>query len=392
METKNIALLGSASYDNNNRGCQALTLGALNLICKNHHDVDSIIIVTPGDKKTQEHVINVDGKNVKLINQFCNKFDYYNFLPESINYRILKKTKNNFIKSFSNASLIYSINLGDGFTDIYGMKRLLMIFIEAFLVNATKKKIIFLPQTIGPFNTFWGKILSKYILKNTEKVFVRDKKANKYLKSIGVDYKEAFDLSVYMSPEPVDCLIEPNTVGINISGLLHFKTDLKDAEGFENYDLLVVNLIKELIKLNHKILLIPHTYNAENPEYADDLTAIKEIAAQVASESISIIDKNYTAPQLKYVISKCDFFIGSRMHSNFAALSTSTPVVGLGYSYKFQGGFEMFGVPECAISIKNISINDIQKIIQNIMDLLEQKEVIKQNLININNNINVLNI
>ena len=380
MDTKNIILLGAASKENNNRGCQALTTGALNLICKNHHDVDSIIIVTPGNKKTQEDVINIGGKDVKIINQFCNKFDYYNFLLESINYRILKKTKNNFIKSFSNASLIYSINLGDGFTDIYGMKRLLMIFIEAFLVNVTKKKIIFLPQTIGPFNTFWGKILSKYILKNTNKVFVRDKKANKYLESIGVDYEEAFDLSVYMPPEPVDCVIEPNTVGINISGLLHFKTDLKDADGFENYDLLLVNLIKELIKLNYKILLIPHTYNAENPECADDLTAIKEIAAQIGSESISIIDKNYTAPQLKYIISKCDFFIGSRMHSNFAALSTSTPVVGLGYSYKFQGGFEMFGIPECALLVKNIEKNDIPEIISNIINLSSNKDKIKQKL------------
>ena len=141
-----------------------------------------------------------------------------------------------------------------------------------------------------------------------------------------------------------------------------------------------MNLIKELIKLNYKILLIPHTYNAENPECADDLTAIKEIAAQIGSESISIIDKNYTAPQLKYIISKCDFFIGSRMHSNFAALSTSTPVVGLGYSYKFQGGFEMFGIPECALLVKNIEKNDIPEIISNIINLLSNKDKIKQKL------------
>ena len=34
---KKVILLGAASKENNNRGCQALTIGALNLICKNHH-------------------------------------------------------------------------------------------------------------------------------------------------------------------------------------------------------------------------------------------------------------------------------------------------------------------------------------------------------------------
>ena len=68
------------------------------------------------------------------------------------------------------------------------------------------------------------------------------------------------------------------------------------------------------------------------------------------------------------------------MHSNFAALSTSTPVVGLGYSYKFQGGFEMFGIPECALLVKNIEKNDIPEIISNIINLLSNKDKIKQKL------------
>ena len=33
---KKVILLGAVSKENNNRGCQALTIGALNLICKNH--------------------------------------------------------------------------------------------------------------------------------------------------------------------------------------------------------------------------------------------------------------------------------------------------------------------------------------------------------------------
>lgn len=386
MKKKNIILLGAAFFNNNNRGCIALTLGALNLLSQNYPDLESITIINSAKKhSTDKTYIQINDKNIELIIEYCNKYDYYNFITDSIVYMLFNKTKNKFINLFSSSVKIFTINYGDGFTDIYGMKRLLIIFIETFLALVTRKKITLLPQTIGPFKTNLGKLLSKFVLKNSEQIFVRDKKANKYLKSIGVKYNESFDLSVYMPPEPVDIYIDPDTIGINISGLLHFKTDLKDPKGFENYDALIENLIKEMLKLNKRILLIPHTYNAKSPEYADDLSAIKELADKINSEYINIVDQDYTAPQLKYIISKCAFFIGSRMHSNFAALSTSTPVVGLGYSYKFQGGFEMFNIPECALSVKGLANNDIPKVINYILDLLEHKSEIKRKLEQINN-------
>ncbi len=381
-----IILLGATPDNDNNRGCVALTIGAINLISNNNKDLKTITIINSGKNNMNKKTIQVNGKNIELIYEYHTKYDYYNFLQDSILHILKQKTKNKLINLFSSTNKIYTINYGDGFTDIYGTKRLLVVFIEFFLAFICKKKITLLPQTIGPFNTFLGKFLSQVILKNADKIFVRDRQANQYLNSINVQYKNSLDLSVYMNPEPINIQIPPDTIGINISGLLLYKTDLKDPKSFNNYKNLIISLIQQLINLNKKILLIPHTYNAKNPDYADDLSACREIKNILNLNNISIIDKNYTAPQLKYIISQCDFFIGSRMHANFAALSTSTPVVGLGYSYKFKGGFEMFGIPECAISIKNISNQDIQKIIQNIINLLEQKEKIKQNLITVNNN------
>lgn len=38
------------------------------------------------------------------------------------------------------------------------------------------------------------------------------------------------------------------------------------------------------------------------------------------------------------------FFIGARMHANFAAIYTGVPVFGTAYSYKFQGAFDANGL------------------------------------------------
>ena len=181
-----------------------------------------------------------------------------------------------------------------------------------------------------------------------------------------------------MKPEKVDFEVLPNTIGINISGLLHFKTDVTDTAPFEMYDDLIEKLLIRLTEQGHNVLLIPHTYNAVNPDSADDLKACMYFAEKLNSPKIRVVDKDYTAPQLKYIISQCDFFMGSRMHSNFAALSTSTPVVGLAYSYKFEGGFERFGIKDCVINLQNIKSGDVQNIINKIISLIDEKDRIKE--------------
>lgn len=53
--------------------------------------------------------------------------------------------------------------------------------------------------------------------------------------------------------------------------------------------------------------------------------------------NVVFVDEDLISPRVKYVISKMSFFIGTRMHANFAAIFTNVPLFGLAYSYKFQG-------------------------------------------------------
>ncbi len=387
-----IFLLGSANADNINRGCVALTLGALNILDKKYKIGSYTVIDLSTPSKTVNYKYSINNKEISVKTIFCDKYDYYKAIFSWCKYILFKKTNNKIINSLLSADVIYNINLGDSFTDIYGIKRLLINFIVSLMSILLGKSLIFLPQTIGPFNTIRGKILSFIILKNSKKIYIRDKMALKYLHSIGINPIETFDLSVYMPPEKIDMKIPENTIGINISGLLKYKTDLskKESGKYDIYNDLITMLIQQLLKRYDNILLIPHTYSTDNSEINDDLKASKEIKSQIKSDKIKIIDKYYTAPQLKYIISQCDFFIGSRMHACFAALSTSTPVIGLGYSYKFEGGFNMFNIKECAISIKNLTKNQIPIVINKISELIDNKSIIKDKLLQVNQNMEML--
>lgn len=80
--------------------------------------------------------------------------------------------------------------------------------------------------------------------------------------------------------------------------------------------------------------------------------------------NVIFVDKDLISPQVKYVISKMSFFIGTRMHANFASIYSGVPLFGLAYSYKFEGAFNANGLDgknqtAMIIGIKEKDINGI---------------------------------
>ena len=85
-------------------------------------------------------------------------------------------------------------------------------------------------------------------------------------------------------------------------------------------------------------------------------------------KNVIVVDRDLISPQVKYVISKMSFFIGARMHANFAAIYTNVPVFGTAYSYKFEGAFDANGLngKEQTAMINNITVAEIPSIISKI--------------------------
>ena len=101
------------------------------------------------------------------------------------------------------------------------------------------------------------------------------------------------------------------------------------------------------------------------------MTATRKVYESLEDKSnVVFVDKNLLSPQIKYIISKMSFFVGTRMHANFAAIYTNVPVFGLAYSYKFAGAFEANGhSADHTYMINNMSESDIPKVIDKINTL-----------------------
>lgn len=381
---KKILLLG-VSLESDNRGVNALGIGALTLL-KKTFDFDECNILHFSNEKVSEHNLIINNSNVNVKIHYFPAKSYYNSIYELIIYRLFKIfPQSNVAKIILDSDIAYDVNEGDSFSDIYGSKRIIRHFLDSFLVILAGKPLIFLPQTIGPFKTFSGKVLGSFILKNLKKLYIRDSKSVAFLKSLGVSYQQSIDMATFMEPKAIDISVKPTTIGLNINGLMYLQNYKALNNQFSEYKYFIETLIQRLLELNHSILLIPHTYNIDNPNPEDDFIAIKEISKNINNANLNILSGTYDAQELKYIISKTDFFIGSRMHSCIAALSTSVPCIGLAYSYKFEGTFKMFNQKDCVISLNKITKSDTDNIINQILKIIENMKIIKSQLQKENN-------
>ena len=258
---------------------------------------------------------------------------------------------------------------GDGFSDIYGDKTFLERMRQTFLLYRANVPLIMLPQTIGPFKKKQNYDLAVKIMRYAKDVYVRDEKFIPELEKLGIKYTLTKDISSFMMPEPWDIEIKEKAVGLNVSGLAYCNT-FKGLEGqFDSYPDLISKIIDNFRKKGCTIYLIPHSYSYNKPNDNDDMVACREAYARLSDKkNVVLVDKDMTSPQVKYVISRMTFFIGARMHANFAAIYTGVPVFGTAYSYKFEGAFNANGLDgkEQTEMINNLKVEDIDSYVRKI--------------------------
>lgn len=269
---------------------------------------------------------------------------------------------------------------GDGFSDIYGKRSFLSRMNQTWILQRAGVPLLFLPQTIGPFKEKANYDIAVELLRYAKVIYVRDNKFISELDKLGLKYTQTPDLSSFMIPEPWDIEIKENAVGLNVSGLA-YSNKFKGLEGqFDVYPELVERIINHYKKKGCTIYLIPHSYNYIKPIADDDMVACREAYNRLNDKSnVILIDKDLKSPQIKYLISQMTFFIGARMHANFAAIYTSVPVFGMAYSYKFEGAFNANGLDGKTQTemINNLRIEDVDNYIAKIDRFYSR--VIRQN-------------
>lgn len=251
-----------------------------------------------------------------------------------------------FWRELDQCDTVLDIGEGDSFADIYGKGRFRLQIASKIAVILKKKPLILSPQTIGPFESFFARIVARLVMSHCTAIIARDNLSFKYLKSMGVTRAvfEAIDVAFRLPYTKADSYVGGKTrVGLNVSGLL-YSGGYKGTNQFGltlDYPALINSLIQHWSSDDSiEIWLIPHVLADDMPR-DDDQVAIRQLKATYPNLRVA---PNFKSPsEAKSFISGLDFLSGARMHACIAAFSSGVPVVPMAYSRKFNGLFSSLG-------------------------------------------------
>lgn len=408
-----VCLLG-ATFSTSNMGVSALTAGIIKSIIVQFPNAE-IVLLDYGKERMQYNLV-IDKKNVSILllnMRYSKKIFLKNNIVLLILLALISKlipfqklrsrmiARNQYLRKILESDIIASISGGDSFSDIYGLNRFLYVSLPQLLVLFVKKTLILLPQTLGPFERKFARIIAKYILNQANMVYSRDHTGLREMQSfLGTTSNVAklifcYDVGFVLDPIKPDKMELKNffeqrqddstIIGFNISGLL-FMGGYKRNNMFHlnvDYRELVYDIIDRLFARDKVIvLLIPHVMGtSEHVEHSENDSIVCEKIYNDLKEKykdkLFLVPGIYNQNEIKYIIGQCDFFIGSRMHACIAALSQNIPAIAIAYSKKFFGVMQTVEMESLVADPQKMSKNNILDVID---QTYERRNIIKEKL------------
>lgn len=290
----------------------------------------------------------------------------FRFIP-SLRSRIVRA--NRWIGAIAEADLVGDIRGGDSFSDIYGLTRFIRGSVEAWTVLLVRGEIVHFPQTYGPFRSRLGRLLAAYLLRRSSVIIARDRESGQLAeKLVGKRKNVLLSPDVAFSLEPVvppDIVFNPprrttrqsRIIGLNVNGLMYYGGyNRQNMFGLRlDYAEFLTMWVKSVLREGDtEMWIIPHTRAAdvESDGLASD--ELRGLIPEHLRGKVHIVAERYDQHEIKGIIGKCEFFVGSRMHSCVAALSQGIPCVGVAYSMKFKGVFESVGMRDWVIDARTV--------------------------------------
>lgn len=280
---------------------------------------------------------------------------------------------------FDGCDLVANINAGDGFTDLYGPGRVLTESYMTLLAQQKGIPVVLAPQTIGPFESRWSKVVASRVVSRSAVVFPRDAMSAAAARELGgLDVREVIDVAFALPFERDPSVVSPDLldVGINVSGLLYrggYSGENFFGLSFD-YREFVHHLVATCVRLGHRVHLVPHVL-AAGGNVEDDASACRAVASEFPQVVVAPSFKDAVA--VKSYIASLDFFTGARMHSTIAAASSGVPVVPIGYSKKTNGLYDTLDYPYYIDARADWTTGQA---VQQIVDWIEDRESVHARL------------
>jgi colanic acid/amylovoran biosynthesis protein len=301
------------------------------------------------------------------------------------------------IKTVKEADLVFSCGGGNFYSNsLLGVPLLLNCLIIIF-AGLNKKRIIFLPQSFGPFKKKFHKNYLRAAFYFSEKILVREKKSIDFLDSMNIDFSKtelvpdlAFLLTKLSNYESSDQIVEkPTNLKIGLT-IMNRGEQIENFKFQNEYEKSIESFLEEFLKKNNgEIYFFVQCYGPSNDQ--NDNTISKRIYEKVKQYSARVYLRNHftNSFDLSNELAKMDLIIATRMHTAIFGLINYVPTITIGYQHKSQGLMNLFNLNEYFISINDINLYSIEEkfylVLRNkneiISDLRKQVPYVQRNIV-----------
>ena len=276
------------------------------------------------------------------------------------------------LEPFRRADLVVDLS-GDMLTEDYGPHVAYSHFIPLIKALLLERPLVVLAQSIGPFR--FTRPLAKAILRRADLITVRDPVSRDYLLSLGLAADEVTaDLAFALEPvadERTDELwrvlgVTPGAqiLGVSVSGLVashHRKRAPGDADFYQE---MATALDKFAAAHEAEIVFFPHVTGPAASK--DDRIVAEQVRNLMTGKSLAVVE-DLAPAEIKGMIATTTWFVGCRMHSNIAALSTGVPVAAIAYSHKTLGIMSGLGLQDYVLDVADVTSDAVAGLLERVV-------------------------
>ena len=352
-----------------NHGCEAIVRGTFNVL---HGEVDELYSYR--SKEDIKYGLN------EILNIKEHKSFYPHFSLKRLKASLLVRLFHNdeYAEKITYDALFNNLKKGDIALSIGGDNYCYSSYKEHAILNKYLNKM-------GVKTVLWEcsvepSLIDEEMKKDLEKyslIVARETISYEALKKVNNNVIYSPDPAFVMNSEKPDdnykLFFEKETVGINISPVV-IEYSKHDDIVLKNVYVLIDYILQNT---EYNIALIPHV----SWEFTNDTEILTSIKNHYAGNKRIILIPEMEAKKLKYIISKCSLFIGSRTHATIAAYSSNVPTLVLGYSVKAKGiAKDIFGSYEKFV-ISTQELNYFDELKNAFIWLDENKSELKKHLV-----------
>ncbi|MDQ6634399.1 MAG: polysaccharide pyruvyl transferase family protein [Gemmatimonadota bacterium] len=231
-----------------------------------------------------------------------------------------------------------------------------------WLALAARKRLVMMPQSIGPLKGSFDRWIVKKTLAHVSPIVVREQTAFAELTALmhPADLRLCPDVALYGWP-PQQALA-PRRTGRPTVGVLVMDWTWARAtsrRGLDRYRQELLTLITDLGRADVDVVLLG---GCKLPELGqDDMVVAREIADLVAAATgrAPALAEASDPDAFRSRLATLDVVVGTRLHSCLLALACGVPAIALGYQPKTAGSYELLGLPELYHDVEAFTAADV---------------------------------